>query len=41
MVKKIKSDIDHQVVVCNQNHKVLAVYGPDGEGYLKSIRGLF
>ena len=38
--KKIKSDIDHQVVVCNQNHKVLAVYGPDGEGYLKSIRGL-
>ncbi len=39
--KKIKSDIDHQVVVCNQNHKVLAVYGPDGEGYLKSIRGLF
>lgn len=39
--KKIKSDIDHQVVVCNQNHKVLAVYGPGGEGYLKSIRGLF
>lgn len=39
--KKIKSDIDHQVVVCNQEGQVLAVYGPDGAGYLKSIRGLF
>ncbi len=39
--KKIKSDIDHQVVVCNQQGQVLAVYGPDGNGYLKSIRGLF
>ena len=39
--KKIKSDIDHQVVVCNQEGQVLAVYGPDGTGYLKSIRGLF
>ena len=39
--KKIKSDIDHQVVVCHSSGKVLAVYGPDGEGYLKSIRGLF
>ena len=39
--KKKKSDIDHQVVVCNQEGQVLAVYGPDGTGYLKSIRGLF
>lgn len=39
--KKIKSDINHQVVVCNQEGQVLAVYGPDGTGYLKSIRGLF
>lgn len=38
--KKIKSDIDHQVVIKHLG-KVLAVYGPDGEGYLKSIRGLF
>ncbi|WP_028042210.1 tRNA pseudouridine(55) synthase TruB [Candidatus Stoquefichus massiliensis] len=39
--KKMKSDIDHQVVVVNKEGKVLAVYGPDGQGYLKSIRGLF
>lgn len=39
--KKILSQIDHQVVVVNHQGHVLAVYGPDGEGYLKSIRGLF
>lgn len=39
--KKILSDIDHQVVIVNKEGKVLAVYGPDGQGYLKSIRGLF
>ncbi len=39
--KKIKSDINRDVVVVNTNGKVLAVYGPDGKGYLKSIRGLF
>ena len=39
--KTIKSDIDHQVVVVNREGKVLAVYGPDGKGYLKSVRGLF
>ena len=39
--KMIESDIDHQVVVVNQMGKVLAVYGPNGQGYLKSIRGLF
>lgn len=39
--KLIQSDIDHQVVVVNQQGHVLAVYGPNGKGYLKSIRGLF
>ena len=39
--KMIQSDIDHQVVVVNQMGKVLAIYGPNGQGYLKSIRGLF
>lgn len=39
--KRMKSDIDHQVVVVNSQGKVLAVYGPDGTGFLKSIRGLF
>lgn len=39
--KLIQSDIDHQVVVVNTKGKVLAVYGPNGQGYLKSIRGLF
>lgn len=39
--KLIRSDIDHQVVVVNRDGKVLAVYGPNGNGYLKSIRGLF
>ena len=39
--KKIKSDINEQVVIVNRNKKVLAVYGPDGNGYLKNIRGLW
>ena len=39
--KMIESNIDHQVVVINNKEKVLAVYGPDGHGHLKSIRGLF
>ena len=39
--KKIQSDINKEVVVVNKDGKVLAVYGPDGHGYLKSIRGLF
>ncbi len=39
--KLIKSDIDHQVVIVNKSGQVLAVYGPNGKGYLKSIRGLF
>ena len=39
--KKIKSDLNEQVVIVNRNKKVLAVYGPDGNGYLKNIRGLW
>lgn len=39
--KLIRSDIDHNVVVVNKDNKVLAVYGPNGKGCLKSIRGLF
>lgn len=39
--KKIKSQIDHQVAICNKDGHILAIYGPDGQGYLKSIRGLW
>ena len=39
--KKIKSDLNEQVVIVNRNKKVLAVDGPDGNGYLKNIRGLW
>lgn len=39
--KKIKSDCDHQVAVYNRSGELLAIYGPDGHGYLKSLRGLF
>ena len=39
--KKIKSDLNEQVVILNRQGKVLAMYGPDGNGYLKSIRGLW
>lgn len=39
--KKIKSKINRQVAIYNQNNKVLAIYGPDGNGYLKNIRGLW
>jgi len=39
--KMIKSDIDHEVAVYDQNGNLLAIYGPNGHGYLKSIRGLF
>ncbi len=39
--KKIKSNIDHQVAIYNQNNQLLAIYGPDGNGYLKNIRGLW
>lgn len=39
--KKIKSDLNEQVVILNKAGKVLAMYGPDGNGYLKSVRGLW
>lgn len=39
--KKIKSKITHQVALYNNKNKVLAIYGPDGNGYLKNIRGLW
>ena len=39
--KKIKSDLNEQVVILNRQGKALAMYGPDGNGYLKSIRGLW
>lgn len=39
--KKIKSDLNEQVVICNKDNQVLAMYGPDGQGYLKNIRGLW
>lgn len=39
--KKIKSSLDHQVAICNQQGHILAVYGPDGHGNLKNIRGLW
>ena len=31
----------HQVAVYNQKGQLLAIYGPDGKGQLKSLRGLF
>lgn len=39
--KKIPSAIDHQVAVYDKDKHLLAVYGPDGKGCLKSIRGLW
>lgn len=39
--KVIPSDIDHQVAVYSKEGKLMAIYGPDGQGHLKSIRGLF
>ena len=39
--QKIKSDINHNVAVYSKEGKLLAIYGPDGKGSLKSLRGLF
>lgn len=39
--KKIKSPIEHQVAICNREGHILAIYGPDGHGFLKSVRGLW
>lgn len=39
--KKIKSEINKQVAVYDSEGHLLAVYEPDGQGYLKSVRGLW
>mgnify|MGYP007134589211 CR=1 FL=1 len=39
--QKIKSDKDHNVAIYSKEGKLLAIYGPDGKGNLKSLRGLF
>ncbi len=39
--KKIKSNINHDVAIYDKEGHLLAVYGPDGQGYLKSVRGLW
>ena len=39
--QKIKSDINHNVAVYSKEGQLLAIYGPDGKGSLKSLRGLF
>lgn len=39
--KKIKSDINHEVAVYDKEGHLLAVYGPDGNGLLRSVRGLW
>ncbi len=39
--KKIKSNSNEVTVVYNKEGTALAMYGPDGFGYLKNIRGLW
>ena len=39
--QKIMSDKDHNVAIYSKEGKLLAIYGPDGKGALKSLRGLF
>lgn len=39
--KKIPVNKDHHVAIYNQEGQLLAIYGPDGKGQLKSLRGLF
>lgn len=39
--KKIESMSNELTVICNKEGKALAMYGPDGTGYLKNIRGLW
>ena len=40
-MEKNQIRFNEQVVILNRGGKVLAMYGPDGNGYLKSIRGLW
>ncbi|MBO6047531.1 MAG: tRNA pseudouridine(55) synthase TruB [Erysipelotrichaceae bacterium] len=39
--QKITSDYDEKVAVYDIDGHLLAIYGPDGHGQLKSLRGLF
>jgi tRNA pseudouridine55 synthase len=39
--RKINEPLDHNVAVYNKEGHLLAIYGPDGNGQLKSLRGLF
>lgn len=39
--KKIKNNCQEQVAICDIKGHILAIYGPDGKGYLKNIRGLW
>lgn len=39
--KKIKSDNNELTAIFNHSGKLLAIYGPDGDGYLKNVRGLW
>lgn len=39
--KKIKSDNTELTTIFNKEGKLLAMYGPDGTGYLKNVRGLW
>ena len=39
--KQIKSDLKGQVVIKNNQSKVLAIYEQTGKGWLKNVRGLW
>lgn len=39
--KKISSSINKEVAIYDKEGHLLAVYGPDGQGQLKNVRGLF
>lgn len=39
--KKIPSDYQEIVAVCDKDEHILAMYGPDGMGNLKNVRGLW
>lgn len=39
--KRINESYDHNIAVFNKKGDILAIYGPDGAGRMKSLRGLF
>ena len=39
--KRIHENYDHNIAVFNKKGDILAIYGPDGTGKMKSLRGLF